>query len=58
MKRNVAFACNMTEEDIRKAAESGLGLYRRCGMSVVDCLLSPTVHAICPPVRYTTGNRI
>ena len=43
MKLNVAFGCNMTEEDIRKVANSRLGLYRRCGMNVVNYLLSQKV---------------
>ena len=42
MKLNVAFGCNMTE-DIRKVANSRLGLYRRCGMNVVNYLLSQKV---------------
>ena len=43
MKLNVAFGCNMTDEDIYKAANSRLGLYRRCGMQVVNYLLSQKV---------------
>jgi group II intron reverse transcriptase/maturase len=46
MRLNVAFACNMTEEDIHKVANSRLGLYRRCGMNVVNYLLSPKVLAM------------
>ena len=43
MKLNVAFGCNMTDEDIYKVAYSRLGLYRRCGMHVVNYLLSQKV---------------
>ena len=43
MKLNVAFGCNMTDEDIYKVANSRLGLYRRCGMNVVNYLLSQKV---------------
>ncbi len=43
MKLNVAFRCNMTDEDIFKVANSRLGLYRRCGMNVVNFLLSQKV---------------
>ena len=42
-KLNVAFGCNMTDEDIYKVANSRLGLYRRCGMNVVNYLLSQKV---------------
>ena len=43
MKLNVAFCCNMKDEDILKVANSRLGLYRRCGMNVVNFLLSQKV---------------
>ena len=43
MKLNVAFGCNMTDVDICKVAYSRLGLYRRCGMHVVNYLLSQKV---------------
>jgi len=43
MKLNVAFGSNMTEEDIHKVANSRLGLYHRCGLDVVNYLLSPKV---------------
>ena len=46
MKLNKAFGCNMTHEDIYKVAHSSLGLYRRCGMDVVNYLLSQKVLAI------------
>ena len=46
MKLNVAFRCNMTDEDIYKVANSRLGLYRRCGMNVVNFLLSAKVLAL------------
>ena len=42
-KLNKAFGCNMTDEAIFKVANSRLGLYRRCGMDVVNYLLSPKV---------------
>lgn len=37
---------SFTEEDIFKVANSRLGWYRRCGMSVVNFILSPKVLAI------------
>lgn len=43
MKLNVAFGCNMTDDLIYKVANSRLGLYRRCGMNVVNYLLSQKV---------------
>ena len=43
MKLNKAFGCNMTDEAIFKVVNSRLGLYRRCGMDVVNYLLSPKV---------------
>ena len=43
---NKRFKCNFTEEDIFKVANSRLGLYRRCGMNVINFILSPTVLAI------------
>ena len=46
MKLNVAFHCGMTDEDINKVANSRLGLYRRCGMNVVNFLLSAKVLAL------------
>ena len=46
MKLNVAFRCNMTNEDIYKVANSRLGLYRRCGMNVVNFLLSAKILAL------------
>ena len=46
MKLNVAFHCGMTDEDIYKAANSRLGLYHRCGMNVVNFLLSAKVLAL------------
>jgi len=45
MKLNKMFGCNMTDEDIYKVANSRLGLYRQCGMNVVNYLLSPKVLA-------------
>lgn len=43
---NEKFKCQMTDEDIFKVANTRLGLYRRCGMNVVNYLLSPTVLAM------------
>ena len=43
---NRRFKCNFTEEDIYKVANSRLGLYRQCGMNVINFILSPTVLAI------------
>jgi len=46
MKLNVAFRCNMTEEEIRKVSGSRLGWYRRSSMYVANYLLSPKVLAL------------
>ena len=43
MKLNIVFGCNMSDEDIYKVANSRLGLYRKCGMNVVNYLLSQKV---------------
>ena len=43
---NKRFKCNFTEEDIYKVANSRLGIYRQCGMNVINFILSPTVLAI------------
>ena len=43
MRLNVTMKCGMTDEDIYKVANSGRGWYRRCGMNVVNFLLSPKV---------------
>lgn len=40
---NKAFKCNFEDEDIFKVANSRLGWYRRCGMNVVNYILSPKV---------------
>ena len=40
---NKAFKCNFEDEDIFKVANSRLGWYRRCGMDVVNYILSPKV---------------
>lgn len=42
-KLNTKLKCGFTEEDIFKVANSRLGWYRRCGMNVVNFILSPTV---------------
>ena len=43
---NRKFHCNFSHEDIFKVACSRLGWYRRCGMGVVNYLLSPKVLAL------------
>ena len=43
---NRRFKCNFTDEDIYKVANSRLGLYRQCGMNVINFIISPTVLAI------------
>ncbi len=43
---NRLFKCHMTDEEMYKVANSRLGWYRRCGMYVVNYLLSPKVLAI------------
>ena len=43
---NRKFKCRFTDEDIYKVANTRLGLYRQCGMQVVNYLLSPRVLAI------------
>ena len=42
-KINKAYKCNFDEENIFKVANSRLGWYRRCGMDVVNYILSPKV---------------
>ena len=43
---NKAFKCNFEDEDIFKVANSRLGWYRRCGLDVVNYILSPKVLAL------------
>ena len=43
---NRRFKCNFTDEDIYKVANSRLGLYRQCGMNVINFIISQTVLAI------------
>ena len=43
---NRRFKCNFTDEDIYKVANSRLGLYRQCGMNVINFIISPKVLAI------------
>lgn len=45
-KLNRKLKCGFTEEDIYKVANSRLGWYRRCGMKVVNFILSPEVLSI------------
>lgn len=42
-KINKSYKCNFDEENIYKVANSRLGWYRRCGMNVVNYILSPKV---------------
>ncbi len=44
-KINKSYKRNFNEEDIFKVANSRLGWYRRCGMRVVNYILSPKVLA-------------
>ena len=44
-KINKSYKRNFNEEDIFKVANSRLGWYRRCGMNVVNYILSPKVLA-------------
>lgn len=43
---NKMFQCRFTEEEIFKVANARLGIYRQCGMQVVNYVLSPKVLAI------------
>ncbi len=45
MKLNRKYHCGMTEEELFKAANSRLGLYKQCAGYVVNYLLSPKVLA-------------
>ncbi len=45
MKLNISYKYNFDNEAIYKVANSRLGWYRRCGMDVVNFLLSPKVLA-------------
>lgn len=44
-KINKSYKCNFDEESIYKVANSRLGWYRRCGMNIINCILSPKVLA-------------
>ena len=46
MRLNAKLKCGMSHEEIFKAANSGLGWYRRSGMNTVNYLLSPKVLAL------------
>lgn len=58
--------CNISDEQIRQVANSRLGLYRQCGMSVVNFLLSPEVlekkignkPALINPLKYYEKQRL
>lgn len=43
---NKKFKCRFTDEDIFKVANTRLGLYKMCGMIVVNFLLAPSVLAM------------
>lgn len=43
---NKMYQCRFTEEEIFKVANARLGIYRQCGMQVVNYVLSPKVLAI------------
>ena len=57
---------NISDEQIRQVANSRLGLYRQCGMSVVNFLLSPEVlekkignkPALINPLKYYEKQRL
>ena len=43
MKLNKACKCKFSDKDVFKCANTRLGWYRRSGLIVVNCILSPTV---------------
>ena len=45
-KINKRFKCKFTDEDIFKVANTRLGLYRQCGMNVINFIISPKVLGI------------
>lgn len=45
-KINKRFKCKFTDEDIFKVANTRLGLYRQCGMNVINFIISPKVLSI------------
>ena len=58
--------CNISDEQIRQVANSRLGLYRQCGMSVVNFLLPPELlekkignkPALINPLKYYEKQRL
>ena len=58
--------CNISDEQIRQVVNSRLGLYRQCGMSVVNFLLSPEAlekkignkPALINPLKYYEKQRL
>ena len=66
MRLNIKMKCGMSDEEIYKAANSGLGWFRRSGMNTVNFLLSPKVLALpnkkenrpglVDPLAYYLGN--
>ena len=45
-KINKRFKCKFTDEEIFKVANTRLGLYRQCGMNVINFIISPKVLSI------------
>ena len=43
---NKKFRCNFTDEEVFKVTNSRLGLYRQCGMNVINFIISPKVLGI------------
>lgn len=43
---NKKFRCSFTDEEVFKVANSRLGLYRQCGMNVINFIISPKVLGI------------
>ena len=43
---NKKFRCNFTDREVFKVANTRLGLYRQCGMTVINFIISPKVLAI------------
>ena len=43
MKLNNRLHCNFSREDIYRVANTRLGLYKQCGMQVINFLLSPEI---------------
>lgn len=52
---NKVVNCNFETEDIFKVANSRMGWYRRCGMNVVNYILSPKVLALAKKKKGRSG---